>query len=462
MTMVKKIRIPAIVTVMMFLAACTFPHPPLPFDPSNPLKRVAVLPMRNDTNDVDGPDVMRNKMVKALENHSYVVKDLKETDQILRDRMGITLGGQLDLTTAQKLGQELGVEGVLYGTLLDFDESTLGAINVRKVRGKFKLVNTATGQAMWARGLGVRSEMMMQSKAGAAAAIAARASDARDKEAPWVTIESTTTGSDNVGKSFAVGLGTKLITKAVGMHLDHESTELARRVTADLPWGPGIAVAAVAHAAPAPKIEVPQIKAPEPPSFGHMEFGKKDFSALMVSTTIDKNKKDSMVMESSIAKSGEKFRSDMETSKMTRGQQGMPADLSRMIMINRGDKNVAYTLYPDKKKYITHHEKEPDKGEEPKIEKTKVGSEVIDGHPTDKFRVKITNKDGKVNEGFEWNANDLDGMTIKTETENNDFKVVMEIKHVVLKRPDSSLFEIPAGYTESKDFMELMMDSNKK
>jgi hypothetical protein len=461
MTMIKKIGIPVALTVMMFLAGCTFPHPPLPVDPSNPLKRVAVLPMRNDTNDVDGPDVMRNKMVKALEARSYVVKDLKETDQILRDRMGITLGGQLDLTTAQKLGQELQVEGVLYGTLMDFDESTLGAINVKKVRGKFRLVNTATGHDMWARGLGVKNEMRMQGTMGSAAALASRASDARDKEVPWVLIGSSTTGSDNVGKSFAVELGTKLVSKAIGKHLDYESTELARRVTADLPWGPGTGI--VAHAAPAPKIEVPQVKAPEPPSFGHMEFGKKDFTALMVSTTIDKNKKDSMVMEASIAKSGEKFRSDMDTSKMTRGQQGMPPDLSRMIMINRGDRNVAYTLYPGKKKYITHNEKETDKGEEPKIEKTKVGSEVIDGHPTDKFRVIITNKRGKVDEGYEWNAKDLDGMTIRTETENNDFKIVMEIKNVVLKRPDNSLFEIPADYTESKDFMDLMTpDPGKK
>lgn len=461
--MIKKIAYPVLMTIVMFLAACTFPHPPLPYDPSNPLKRVAVLPMRNDTNDVDGPEVMRKKMVKALEDHSYVVKDLKETDQVLRDRMGITLGGQLDLTTAQKLGQELEVEGVLYGTLMDFDESTLGAINVKKVRGKFKLVNTATGHDVWVRGLGVRGEMRMQGTMGSAAALASKVSDARDKEVPWVTIENTTTGSDSLGKSLAVGLGAKLVSKAVGKHLDHESAELARRVTADLPWGPGPGVAVAPAPKPAPVVAMPEVKAPEPPSFGHMEFGKKDFSALMVSTTIDKNKKDSMVMEASIAKSGEKFRSDMDTSKMARGQQGMPPELSRMIMINRGDKNVAYTLYPNKKKYITHNEKETDKGEEPKIEKTKVGSEVIDGHPTDKFRVKITHKEGKVDEGFEWNAKDLDGMTIKTETENNDFKVVMEIKNVVLKRPDGSLFEIPAGYTESKNFMELMTpDSGKK
>jgi len=178
-------------------------------------------------------------MIEALEDHSYVVKDVMETDQILRDRMGITLGGQLDLTTAQELGRELGVDGVLYGTLMDFDESTLGAINVKKVRGKFKLVNALTGQILWERGLGVRGELIMQNIYGGAATLAARAADARDKDVPWVTIQSLTTGSGKIGESFAIGLGTKLLTKALGIHLDYESTELARRVTDNLPWGPG-------------------------------------------------------------------------------------------------------------------------------------------------------------------------------------------------------------------------------
>ena len=52
-------------------------------------------------------------------------------------------------------------------------------------------------------------------------------------------------------------------------------------------------------------------------------------------------------------------------------------------------------------------------------------------------------------------------MTIKTETENNDFKMTTELKHIVLKRPDASLFEIPSGYTEAKDFMELMTPEKK-
>ncbi len=236
--MIKFIKHSTVILALLTFAGC-FPPPPLPRDAGNPLKRVAILPLKNDSNDVDGPDVMRKKMAHALERRSYVVKDLKETDQILRDRMGITLGGQLSLTTAQKLGQELGVEGVLYGTLMDFDESTLGVINVKKVRGKFKLVNAMTGQSTWERGLGVRSETRMSGNAGAAAAIASRAADARDKDVPWVTIESSEIKESNAGKAFAYGVGTKLLTQMIGIHLDRETKELVRRVTDTLPWGPG-------------------------------------------------------------------------------------------------------------------------------------------------------------------------------------------------------------------------------
>jgi hypothetical protein len=448
------VRYLLVIVVPLILAACAIPRPPLPYDANNPLKRVAVLPMKNDTTDVDGPQVLRKKMVQAMEHRSYAVKDTKETDQILRDQLGITLGGQLDLATAQKLGETLGVEGLLYGTLMDFDELTTGAINVKKVRGKFKLVNAMTGQTVWSRGLGVRSEMMMQSKVGAAATLAARAADARDKEVPWVTIESTTTGSDNLGKSLAVGLGAKLFSKAIGVHLDWESTELARRLTDNLPWGPGTTTTPSAPPVSAPKFAMPEVKMPEPPSFGYMDWeGKRDFSAVVFSTSLDKSRNEPFTMEIPMAISGNKVRMAMDMSKMMKGETQSP--LSKMIMLNRGDKDMSYTLYPDKQKYVVHTGKEEIE-EKPKIEKTKMGSEKVGKYATDKYRVKIIYKDGRVEEGLIWNARELGGMTIRSEVENRDYKVTTELRNIVMKTPPASLFEIPEGYTEAKSFMEIM------
>ena len=454
---IKYVKDLAAIILLAVVAGCfPPPSPHLPRDLSNPLKRVAILPMKNDTDDVDGPEMMRKKMAQALDRRSYVVKDLKETDKILRDRMGITLGGQLSLTTAQELGRELGVEGVLYGTLMDFDETTLGAINVKRVRGTFKLVNAMTGQSVWERGLGVRSELVMQSKYGAAATIASRAADARDKEAPWVTIESMTTGSDKLGESFAIGLGTKLLSKAAGMHLEHESTELARRITDNLPWGPGQGAIATM---PAPAIVMPEIKMPEPPSFGYMDWeGRRDFTAVVYSVSFDKNRREPFTMEIPIAVAANRMRMDMDLSKMNKEASASP--LSKMVVINRGDQKTGYTLYPSSQRYMVHTQRDAN-DEKPRIEKTKVGREPIGRHPTDKYRVRITYKDGRVEEGFIWNARDLDDLTIKSEVENKDYRVTTELRNIVLQTPPASLFEIPEGYVEAKGFMDLMATEPK-
>jgi hypothetical protein len=451
--MVKILRYFAVFNLLMFLAGCAIPHyqPPLPYDANNPLKRVAVLPMKNDSNDVDGPAMVRQKMVEALENRSYVVQDTKETDQILRDRMGITLGGQLSLTNARKIAETLGVDGLLYGTLVVFDETTLGAIDVKKVGGKFKLVNAMTGQAMWERKLGVRSEMSMAGKAGAAARVVSKAVDARDKEVPWVTIESTSTGSDNLGKSFAISLGKRLFSSAAGTHLEHESTELANRVTGNLPWGPGTATAAEA---PAPPIAMPEIKMPEPPSFGYMDWeGRKNFSAILHVTTLDKNRGERFTMAIPIAVAGNKMRMEMDLSRMFPGAS--QSTLSRMVIINRGDRKTGYTLYPNVRRYLVHTIEEQARTK-PRVEKVHIGRELVAGHPTDKFRVSIAYQDGRHEEGLIWNARDLDGMTIRSEVENKDDRVTAELEKIVLRTPPAHLFEIPAGFTEAQGFMDLM------
>jgi hypothetical protein len=236
---------------------------------------------------VDGPNIVREKMSEALAKRSYVVMDVKESDQVLRDRMGINLGGQLELTTPQKLGETLGVEGVLYGELMDFDETITGLYNAKKVRGSFKLVSTATGQPIWSRGLGVKSEQGTSSTASGLLRLGARASDSHEKEAPWVLLQSTTT-NQSMGQSFGMGLGLSLLSKAVGKHLDYESKELARMVTDNVPWGPGTGVAPAAPAAL--KIAMPEIKAPPPPSFGYMDWeGKKDFYAVVHSVSLNKS-----------------------------------------------------------------------------------------------------------------------------------------------------------------------------
>ncbi len=145
--------------VLVFIAGCAgvpgiAPSP----DSTNPIRRLAILPLQNDTTDVEAPNFVREKLVPAFQRRFYDVQPLAETDQILRDELGITLGGQLSMASVSELREALQVEGLLYGTLMDYGEITTGLVNMRKVRGKFKIVETDTDTVFWENGIGIRSQ----------------------------------------------------------------------------------------------------------------------------------------------------------------------------------------------------------------------------------------------------------------------------------------------------------------
>ena len=93
-----------LVLSILFTASCA--HVPRN-NPNNPIRKVAVLPMVNNTTDMDGPEIVRKGFYKLVRNRYYEVSPLAETDQILRDKMGISLGGQLGLTEAKTLGETI-------------------------------------------------------------------------------------------------------------------------------------------------------------------------------------------------------------------------------------------------------------------------------------------------------------------------------------------------------------------
>jgi hypothetical protein len=456
----KHVKLLVLVVLLVSICGCAVAPVKPTGDLSNPIKRLAVLPFRNDTTDVDAPVYVRERLIPALEKRYYNILPVEETDVILREQLGITLGGQLEMASVEKLKEVLQVEGLLYGTIMDFGETTTGLVNVRKVRGKFEIVDTNSDTVFWKNGVGVRS---LDTSGGTAGAItgAVAASGGKDEGVPWVTIESKSSDK-SVMEGFALGLTKKLVSKAVGVHLQRETDEMIWRLVQNLPWGPGdSAYAGEAVAATAPmKVDMPKMRMPAPPSFGHMDYGDRDFSAVMTATTFDKTQQKSFSLEMPIAKAGEKFRMELDYGKMT-GAENMPAAMQKMIMIHRGDEKKTYSIYPNKKKYMISEE--TDEGyyqgydEEPDIKKTFVGNEVIDGHPTEKYAISISYQDEDVQEGFVWNATDLDGMTIKSEFDNPEVTSTTLLTNIDLSTPADAVFVVPAGFTETENFMELMM-----
>lgn len=69
-----------------------------------------------------------------------------------------------------------------------------------------------------------------------------------------------------------------------------------------------------------------------------------------------------------------------------------------------------------------------------------VGKETIDGHPTEKYKVRATVA-GKTSEHYQWRAKDLDGFPIRTAAADGSYE--QRFTKIDLKTPDAKLFEKP-------------------
>jgi len=246
-----------LISTVLLLSACTMPVMKMtttPPDPSNPIYTVALLPLYNASNDVGAPQMLREMAEKHVHRRGhYNVKTLNETDQILREQMGITLGTQLDMTSPKQLGETLGVDGVLYGYLINFDDVTTGVYNEKNVRAAFRLVDSKTGKVVWSAGQGVKST---SSSGGILGDVVTSSRNAGDNDLgsigaiPGIS-EITGVGNwhlyssrqeSSIGGSAVTSLGEKFVGKATGTYLKAESETMLKMIFADFPVGHGSGV----------------------------------------------------------------------------------------------------------------------------------------------------------------------------------------------------------------------------
>jgi hypothetical protein len=229
---------------LLLLTACVNLPPVVP-NTASPFKSIAVLPVVNNSIDVDGPAAVQEALyLEALHYHFPVVKPNAETNQILKDQMSLTLGSQLDMATPQKLGAALGVDAVMYASLEDFSQKITGIYNVKRVRVRAKLVDCKTGEVLWKNGIGVKQALtaggsflshvpgvnLAIGAAGALSSIASKISDKNDValpkflgddlDAPWVELPERATG---VEMAAVQSIGGKIISKAMGTVLKEET-----------------------------------------------------------------------------------------------------------------------------------------------------------------------------------------------------------------------------------------------
>jgi hypothetical protein len=139
--------------------------------------------------------------------------------------------------------------------------------------------------------------------------------------------------------------------------------------------------------------------------------------------------------------------------------------MAEVISIIRPDKKLVYVIYPDQRVMLTMPlPKEDYEGSDkaPKLSKTELGKETIDGHPCVKNRVVITDSAGQTVEAVTWDATDLKDLPIQIQTQEKDSTSLVRFKQIQFARPAVGLFEPPSGFTQYDNAEELKMGVMKK
>ena len=91
---------------------------------------------------------MQRLTYDLLRTTGYQVSDIDQTNKKL-ESVGIIDGGQLPAVDPVKLGKDLGVQALLYGSVESFGYTNIGFYSQRKVTLALRMVDVATGQTLW-------------------------------------------------------------------------------------------------------------------------------------------------------------------------------------------------------------------------------------------------------------------------------------------------------------------------
>src|SRR6185437_6538237 len=146
-------------------------------------------------------------------------------------------------------------------------------------------------------------------------------------------------------------------------------------------------------------------------------------------------------------------------------QQMKTMGMDQTIVITRPDTKLNYVVYPGLTAYAESPLKDEDL-EKPdsafKIDKTKLGDETVDGHPTVKNKMVITDDQNEKHKMTVWNATDMKDFPLKIQSNENARDTLLTFKNVKKSKPDASLFEPPASYKKYTNPREMMQQEMMK
>ena len=165
---------------LLFPAACAAPLSDLASDYATAKPRsIAVLPVMNETSDLDAPLVFRILAQAELGDRGYTLINFDFIDEALRQK-GIQEAGQIESLTPQEIGELLNADGLLYVKVMGYGRQV--GVHLR-MDGSFTMVDSKTGRKLWYSELSVSDDIVLEGGAVMLGAELLGGKDARKKAA---------------------------------------------------------------------------------------------------------------------------------------------------------------------------------------------------------------------------------------------------------------------------------------
>ena len=186
----------------------------------------------------------------------------------------------------------------------------------------------------------------------------------------------------------------------------------------------------------------------------------------------DKNQKETTSLVMNFTCLDNRSRVEIDISQMK--NKDMPAaataamkqlGMDRLVTIVRPDKKAKYLIFPGIQSYVNTplgNEEAEAFAKNPKILKTVVGKETLDGHACVKNKVVTTDDKGAKAEFTVWNATDLKDFPVQIMTKEKEDTVIIRYKEIKLEKPDAKQFDVPTDFKSYPDYMALAQAASMK
>lgn len=204
------------------------------------------------------------------------------------------------------------------------------------------------------------------------------------------------------------------------------------------------------------------------PALLHLFGPHKGFAGQTELRIMDRANKETVRMPMNMLFLDGKVRAEVNLNQIqsaSMGQEGMDmfkkAGMDQVVSVLRPDSKMSIVSFPTAKVFAQEPMTAADIAgftTKYQVKSVEQGRETIDNHPCVKLQVTVTGGTSSGIQGTVWQAMDLKNFPVKIVLPEGDSIVEMTFKSVKLAKPESSLFDTPAGFEKFESMEKLIQD----